>query len=100
MIHVITEPCIGTCDTACVTACPVDCIHGPLTVEELEYMPKAKRREAVVRLQMYIDPDTCIGCGACVDECPVQAIYDEDDVPPEWAHYTELNAEFFRKRGR
>jgi hypothetical protein len=35
MAYVITEPCVGTCDTACVNPCPVDCIHGPLPLDEL-----------------------------------------------------------------
>jgi ferredoxin len=41
---------------------------------------------------LYIDPDECIDCGACVPECPVEAIYHEDDVPENWHSYIELNA--------
>ena len=36
MPYIIAEPCIGTCDTACVPVCPVDCIHGPLTLDEID----------------------------------------------------------------
>jgi ferredoxin len=41
-----------------------------------------------------IDPDECIDCGACIDECPVSAIYPEEDLPDKWAHYLELNTEY------
>jgi ferredoxin len=41
---------------------------------------------------LVIDPEECIDCGACVPECPVEAIFEEDDVPNKWAEYIELNA--------
>jgi ferredoxin len=44
-------------------------------------------------MMLYIDPDECIGCGACVPECPVEAIFDDDKVPSAWTHYVELNRE-------
>jgi ferredoxin len=47
---------------------------------------------------MYIDPDACICCGACAPECPVEAIFEEEDLPAEWAHYREINARFFTDR--
>jgi len=53
MAYVITEPCIGTKDKSCVDVCPVDCIHGKDEDEML-----------------YIDPEVCIDCGACVSACP------------------------------
>lgn len=80
MTHIIAEPCIGTKDTACVAVCPVDCIHP--TKEEAAY-EKAE--------MLYIDPGTCIDCGLCVDECPVKAIFPEDDLPAEWHRFVELN---------
>ncbi len=73
MSMVVTKPCIGCKDKACVTVCPVDCFH------EDEQM-------------VYIDPEVCIDCGACVPECPTEAIYHEDDVPPEWHHFIQINA--------
>lgn len=79
MAYVITQPCIGSKDESCIDVCPVDCIHS----EEASEMS-------------YIDPGTCIDCGACVDACPVSAIYPEDSVPEEWRHYTEVNAMFYR----
>ena len=86
MPHVITEPCIGTKDTACVAVCPVDCIHP--RKDEAEFEPAR---------MLYIDPDTCIDCGLCVDECPVKAIFPEDDVPEEWKKYISINAEHYKK---
>ncbi len=44
---------------------------------------------------LYIHPDECVDCGACEPVCPVEAIFYEDDVPDEWKDYTEANAEFF-----
>jgi ferredoxin len=42
---------------------------------------------------LVIDPDECIDCGACVDECPVHAIYPEEDLPEKWQHFIEMNKE-------
>ena len=93
MAFVITEPCISTCDTACVQVCPVDCIHGPIDTEgagaEVEGM------DSVAGLQLYIHPDECIDCGACEPECPVDAIYDEDEVPDEYEPSIDKNYSFF-----
>jgi ferredoxin len=86
MPFIITEPCIGTKDTACVTVCPVDCIH-----------PRKDEADFASATMLYIDPDTCIDCGLCVDECPVKAIFSENDVPPEWRHFIQLNAEHYQK---
>jgi NAD-dependent dihydropyrimidine dehydrogenase PreA subunit len=79
MAYVITEPCIGVKDASCVAVCPTDCIHS---TEEDE--------------QFYIDPDGCIDCGACETECPVQAIYAEDEVPAGQQRFIQINADFFR----
>ncbi len=87
MPHVIAEPCIGTKDTACVAVCPVDCIH-----------PRKDEGEFGPSTQLYIDPDTCIDCGLCVDECPVKAIFPVDDVPAEWKKYIEINAAHYQKK--
>src|SRR2546423_12396326 len=87
MAHVITKPCIGVKDAACVAICPVDCIH-PTKDEIVEF-------ERVD--QLFIDPDTCTDCGLCVHECPVQAIYQDSDVPAEWANFVQKNAAYFKK---
>jgi NAD-dependent dihydropyrimidine dehydrogenase PreA subunit len=81
MAYVIAEPCIGTKDTACVDACPVDCIH-----------PKKDEAGYAEADQLFIDPVECIDCGACVPVCPVSAIFAQDDLPEKWAHFTEKNA--------
>ena len=85
MAFVITQPCIGTKDTACVEVCPVDCSH-PVPIE----------RPVRGVAQLYIDPDKCIDCGACEPECPVDAIFPEEDVPEEWASFIEKNADWYR----
>lgn len=86
MAYIIAEPCINTKDTACVDACPVDCIHP--TKDE----PEFEQEEMI-----YIDPEECIDCGACVPVCPVDAIFELDDLPEQWAGFTERNAAWYRK---
>ena len=65
MTHIITSLCIR--DAGCVEVCPVECILPGHPQEEWPWY--------------YIDPDTCIDCGACIPECPYEAIFTEDDVP-------------------
>ncbi|MGH9443170.1 MAG: indolepyruvate ferredoxin oxidoreductase subunit alpha [Thermoanaerobaculia bacterium] len=74
MPTVVTEPCRGVKDKACMAVCPVDCFH-----EDGD--------------QLYIDPECCIDCGACEAECPVEAIFLDEDVPAKWKSYIALNAE-------
>jgi ferredoxin len=74
MTYVVTESCIKCKYTDCVDVCPVDCFReGPNF--------------------LVIDPDECIDCTLCVAECPVEAIFAEDDVPDSQKHFTALNAE-------
>ena len=86
MTYVITEPCIDVKDTACVDVCPVDCIHPTSQEEDFE---NAK--------QLYIDPEECIDCAVCEPECPVEAIFMDEDVPEEWEHFTQINADYFQQ---
>jgi NAD-dependent dihydropyrimidine dehydrogenase PreA subunit len=86
MACVIAEPCIGVKDTACVDACPVDCIH-----------PKKDESEFENATQLYIDPQECIDCGACVPVCPVSAIFPLDDLPAQWNQFAQINEEHYRK---
>ena len=72
MAYIICEPCIGTKDTACVDVCPVDCIH-----------PRKDEPEFEAATMLYIHPEECIDCGACVPACPVAAIYDSHDSTPD-----------------
>ena len=82
MPFVITDPCIGTKDTACVDVCPVDCIH-----------PRKDEPEFEPATMLYIHPEECIDCGACVPACPVSAIYDStDSTPPSQKILIEANA--------
>ena len=74
MTYVVAEPCIKCKYGDCVSVCPVDAFHeGPNF--------------------MVIDPEECIDCSLCVDECPAAAIFDEADLPEEYARYATLNAE-------
>ena len=74
MTHVVTESCIKCRYTDCVDVCPVDCFReGPNFLT--------------------IDPDECIDCAVCIPECPVNAIYAEEDLPADQVHMTKLNAE-------
>lgn len=86
MAYVIAEPCISVKDTACVDACPVDCIH-----------PRRDEADFIPATQLYIDPQECIDCGACVPVCPVSAIFAFDDLPAKWAAFAEINADHYRK---
>jgi len=86
MTFVIAQPCIGVKDTACVAVCPVDCIHP--TKDESGF-------EAAEML--YIDPGSCIDCGLCAGECPVNAIFQDTDLPAEWAQFLEKNAAHYLK---
>ncbi len=85
MTYVIAEPCIGTKDTACVEVCPVDCIH-----------PTKDEPDFETAEQLYINPDECIDCGVCEPECPVEAIFEESEVPDKWQEYIEKNAAYYQ----
>ena len=62
MTYVVTESCIKCKYTDCVEVCPVDCFYeGP------EFL--------------VIHPDECIDCGLCEPECPIDAIYADDELP-------------------
>ena len=77
MAYVVTESCIKCKYTDCVDVCPVDCFReGPNF--------------------LVIDPEECIDCTLCVAECPVEAIYAEDDVPDDQRAFIALNAELAR----
>jgi ferredoxin len=74
MTYVVTESCIKCKHTDCVDVCPTDAFReGPNFLA--------------------IDPDECIDCTLCVPECPVEAIFAEDDVPRSQQEFIALNAE-------
>ena len=97
MPYVITESCAGTCDTACVDVCPKDCIQGPVALEQIRLVARADRPHALPGLQLYIDPEDCIDCGACVPECPADAIFEASEVPARSLPSIAANAAFFRR---
>ena len=76
MPYVVTENCQKCRFTDCVSVCPVDCFHAG---EDM----------------LYINPDECIDCGACEPECPVEAIFEEEEVPSEWHSFIKKNYDFF-----
>ena len=78
MTYVVCEPCIKCKYTDCVDVCPVDCF-----TEGVNFL--------------VINPDECIDCGACVPECPTEAIFEETEVPEKWADYVEINAKLAGK---
>lgn len=83
MAYVITDTCIK--DELCVEACPVDCIH-----------PKKEEPEFEIEAQMYVNPEECIDCGACVPACTSGSIFLLDDLPEDKKQFVEKNAAFFR----
>lgn len=100
MSYIIGKPCEGVCDTACVTVCPVDCIHGPIDINGMGMEVEGMSLEELVGKQLYINPDECIDCGACLHECPVEAIYEseEDTIKIEGNDDSvKKNYEFFGK---
>ena len=80
MSFVVGSPCVGCKDTKCVEVCPVDCFYeGPD--------------------MLVINPDECIDCALCEPECPVNAIWSDDELPDEQIPFIELNekgAEMYR----
>ncbi len=84
MTYIICEPCVGVKDKACVDICPVDCIYTRNDMDHPDYPD-----------MLFIHPEECIDCGVCQPECPVDAIFPEDDVPEEWLHYIEINKSHF-----
>jgi ferredoxin len=72
MTHVVTANCADCRFTECTSVCPVACFHGEAT-------------------RLYINPDRCIDCGACVPKCPVKAIYDSVDLEACDEHWIEAN---------
>lgn len=74
MTYVVTDKCRNHRYTDCVDVCPVEAFH---------ILPDI----------LVINPETCIDCGACIPECPVDAIYELDEVPEDQKHYIAFNAE-------
>ena len=86
MPHVICQPCIGVKDKACVDVCPEDAIHEA----DATQLAEGDRLD-----MLYINQDECLDCAACAAECPVEAIFAEEDVPDQWQQFIEINMKAF-----
>jgi ferredoxin len=74
MTYIVTEHCLKCKYTDCAEVCPVEAFHeGPE--------------------MLYINPSTCIDCNLCVAECPVEAIYSEEELPKKYENWTKINAD-------
>ena len=78
MTYIIDDACPGIKDVSCVAVCPVDCI---IAIDDDK--------------MLFINPDECIDCGACVPECPVNAIFAEEETPEDQKQWIALNADYF-----
>lgn len=74
MTYVVTQHCVDCKYTDCVAVCPVDAFH------EGDRM-------------VYINPDTCVNCDACVPACPIEAIFSEENLPSKYADWLQINVE-------
>ncbi len=88
MAWVITRLCRDCLDESCVEVCPVDCIYEYTGGDEASF-PK----------QLYIDPEECINCGVCEPECPWEAIFEDEQVPPVFQEDIALNAKIVEVAG-
>ena len=84
MAYIICQPCLDVKDTACIDVCPVDCIH-----------PRKDEPAFATADMLFIHPDECIDCGACVPACPVAAIFTIEDTPEEWTSFIGTNRAFY-----
>ncbi len=83
MAYIITDTCIK--DALCADVCPTDCIH-----------PRKDEPEFETATQMYVDPNGCIDCGACVPACTSNSIFALDDVPDDKKQFIEINAQHYQ----
>jgi ferredoxin len=74
MAHVVCEPCHDCKYTDCIVVCPCECFYEDGSM-------------------LYVDPNDCIDCRACIPECPVEAIFQDIEVPAPWTQFIALNAE-------
>lgn len=77
MAYIVTSNCVDCAFTDCVEVCPVQCFYDGREEDKM----------------LYIHPDECIDCTACVPECPVEAIFAEEDLPDEEERWTQINAD-------
>jgi NAD-dependent dihydropyrimidine dehydrogenase PreA subunit len=97
MSFIIGNKCVGCVDGSCLKVCPIDCIHGPIYTDGMGKELEDVRKNGIEGMQLYIDPSECINCGACVPECPVDAIYstEKEAITMGDEKSVHLNYEFF-----
>jgi ferredoxin len=105
MSYIIGNKCISVCDTACAKVCPVDCINGPIDIQGMGLEIKSMSKEEIDGKQLFINPNDCIDCGACVPECPVDAIYSNEkeaidlgDIESVYKNYNFYGLEYIQKK--
>jgi NAD-dependent dihydropyrimidine dehydrogenase PreA subunit len=84
MAYVITQKCVGLKEASCVQVCPVDCIQPVPGHPDFDTVD-----------QLFINPDDCIDCGACMPACPHEAVFAEEDVPEDMFADIAANAAHF-----
>ena len=84
MAYVVVDTC--TKDNLCIDACPVDCIH-----------PKQDEPDYEAATQVWIDPEACIDCGACIPVCPTNSIFILEELPADKADFAAKNAAYYGK---
>lgn len=97
MSYIIGNKCVDVCDAACAKVCPVDCINGPIYKDKIGEELKTMSNVDKMGKQLYINPDVCIDCGACVPECPVDAIHNAEEIAIKDGDYESVikNYEFY-----
>lgn len=83
MAYVITGTC--TKDALCIDACPTDCIHPRKDEPNFDTVP-----------QLFVDPDNCIDCGACVGVCPSNSIFLKEELPAGTEEFIDKNAAYYQ----
>lgn len=82
MAYVITGDCIK--DELCADVCPTDCIH-----------PKKDEVQFETATQLYVDPDGCIDCGACIPACNSDSLFVADELPEDKKEFRAKNAAYY-----
>ena len=97
MSFIITSKCTDVCDGGCLMVCPMDCIHGPINPTGAGKELLESKEKGLKGIQMYINPNDCIDCSACIPECPVDAIVSSEDEAIQLGEYQSVikNYEFF-----
>lgn len=105
MSYIIGSKCVSVCDTSCAKVCPVDCINGPISLDGMGSEVGSMTKDELTNKQLFINPDVCIDCGACLPECPVDAIYPTEkdaihfgDLESVYKNYNFYGLEYIQKK--